>query len=449
MIRHDRSLRKAGWLATVAMVAAALFAPATASAHTPVVSLSCDRDHVPMLSINLTAYQNDNQHPNKNSVKASIDGSSVLDKTFFGQSFAKTISAGSPSVGHAAVVDVYAFDDPHGDHGWTKTFNLTVGACQTPSQSPSPTPTPTDPPTPTPTLAPTPTPTLAPTPTPTLAPTPTPTLAPTPTPTLAPTPTPTLAPVPPTFETTCEAITVSGVTDGWQFIVEPGDLLLTDGQTALAPGDYTYGLRFMGQDITSGTFTIEACATPTPQPVIVHFLKEVEGGTAQPTDFVMHLTGESSFSGVSGDTVEIPAGTYVLSEDQLPNYFSEFGGGCYQNVAPESLRVAAQVEPVADPSVTFNAGEEWTCGFRNTFVEPTTSPTDPVQSESISPSPTSTPSGSVLNETGTPQITPPPTDTVGSTGTTPGEGWRLLLLVGAGMTAAFLAVTPSKRRARR
>jgi hypothetical protein len=410
------------------MAAVALFAPATVSAWTaPTITPVCAPD------VNSYAF----------TVTLAHEANYNFDWSF-GSSGPWTKVAGQQGPNDLIV--------PRGQGDlwvrWTSDHNSKSHAtpngalCEQPSSSPSE-------PVQSETIPPTPTPTLAPTPTPTDPPTPTPTEPPTPTPTLAPTPTPTLAPVPPTFETSCEAVTVSGVTEGWQFIVEPGDLLLTDGQTSLAPGDYTYGLRFMGEDITSGTFTIAACATPTPQPVIVHFLKEVEGGTAQPTDFVMHLTGESSFQGVSGDTIEIPAGTYVLSEDQLPNYFSEFGGGCYQNIAPESLVAAAQGEPVADPSMTFNAGEEWTCGFRNTFAEPTTSPTDPVQSETVPPSATSTPSGSVLNETGKPQITPPATDTVGSTGTTAGDGWRLLLLVGAGLTAALLAVTPSKRRARR
>lgn len=66
------------------------------------------------------------------------------------------------------------------------------------------------------------------------------------------TPTP---PTLPTFQTTdCAkidgsgSITVAGVTEGWQFILEPGDMLLTDGTTPLAPGTYTYGLRFKGAD---------------------------------------------------------------------------------------------------------------------------------------------------------------------------------------------------------
>jgi hypothetical protein len=83
-----------------------------------------------------------------------------------------------------------------------------------------------------------------------------------------PPPTPTPTPVSPTFKIACEAITVSGVTDGWQFIVEPGDMLLPNGTTALKPGDYTYNERYNGQDGIgdSGKFTIVACPTPTPKP---------------------------------------------------------------------------------------------------------------------------------------------------------------------------------------
>ena len=416
MIRHGRSLRKAGWLAAVVMAAVALFAPATVSAWTPPTI-------TPICAPDMNHYEF--------TVTLAHEANYKYEWSF-GSSGPWTQVMGQQGPNDLVVPrgqgDLYV--------RWTsdtgsKSHATPNGAlCEQPSPSPT---------------------------APVQSETVPPTEPPTATPTEPPTATPTEPPVSPTFEISCEAITVSGVTQGWQFIVEPGDLLLTDGQTALAPGDYTYGLRYMGVDITSGKFTVGACATPTPQLVIVHFLKEVEGGTAQPTDFVMHLTGESSFQGVNGDTIQIPAGTYVLSEDQLPNYFSEFGGGCYQNVVPEGLAAAAQAEPVPDPSVTFQAGEEWTCGFRNTFVEPTATPTTPVESETIpptdpptaSPSASSLPSGSVLSETGTPDITPPPTDAIGPTGSSAGDGWRLILLVGAALMASILVVTPAKRRARR
>ena len=107
--------------------------------------------------------------------------------------------------------------------------------------------------------------------------------------------------------------------------------------------------------------------------------------------------------------------------------------------------------------------------------QPSSSPSDPVESESIppsdspspsaspsdSPSPSassspsasasasSSPSGSVLSETGTPRITPPPTDALASNGTAPGDGWRLLLLVGASLMASIIVLTPAGRRTRR
>jgi hypothetical protein len=82
---------------------------------------------------------------------------------------------------------------------------------------------------------------------------------------------------------------------------------------------------------------------------------------------------------------------------------------------------------------------------------------DPTPSPSVSTSPSarvtaspkSSPSGSVLAETGTPQITPPSTDAlVASSDNTAGPGLRLLLLVAAGVLAAALIVTPSRRRSR-
>ena len=86
---------------------------------------------------------------------------------------------------------------------------------------------------------------------------------------------------------------------------------------------------------------------------------------------------------------------------------------------------------------------------------PTPSISNPIQSETVPPTATlippetASPSGSVLGATGTPQITPPPTDGLSSTGTTPGDGWRLLLLVGATLTGSLLVVTPARRRTRR
>ncbi len=149
-----------------ALLGAAMLAAfaGTVAAHNPSASLSCNGNHQPQLAISLSSY-NTAKHDGhyRNTVSASIDGGSVLSTTIFGGSYSHSFYAGSPFVSHTATVVVYAFDDPTGSHGWTRTFNLAVGNCQTPP-SPSPTATPTETPTATPTATPTETPTATPTP---------------------------------------------------------------------------------------------------------------------------------------------------------------------------------------------------------------------------------------------------------------------------------------------
>jgi hypothetical protein len=130
----------------------------TAAAHVPSANLTCNADHQPQLVISLTAYTSNSSHLNQNTVSASIDGVSVLSTTNFGTSYSHTFSAGSAFVGHTAQVIVFAWDDPTGSHGWTKTINLDSSNCQKPPSSPAPTATPTSTPTATPTPTPTPTP---------------------------------------------------------------------------------------------------------------------------------------------------------------------------------------------------------------------------------------------------------------------------------------------------
>jgi hypothetical protein len=76
--------------------------------------------------------------------------------------------------------------------------------------------------------------------------------------------------------------------------------------------------------------------------------------------------------------------------------------------------------------------------------DPSTSP-----SHHATPTPKSSPSGSVLGATGTPQITPPSTDAIGgSSDSSAGAGLRLLLIATAGILAALMLITPSRRRSR-
>ena len=113
----------------VAMTAAALMLPTTVLGHTPSVSLTCQSG----LVVNLTAYNSGGS----NSVAISIDGSAVSGSPFsFGGSYSHTFAVNPPTVGHSATVAVTAWDDPTGSKGWTKTFNLSIGACQQPTPAP-------------------------------------------------------------------------------------------------------------------------------------------------------------------------------------------------------------------------------------------------------------------------------------------------------------------------
>jgi hypothetical protein len=182
---RSRPARRLSWLLVAVMTAFALMVPATVLGHTPVVSLTCQNG----LVVNLTQYNTGGS----NTVAISIDGGAVSGSPFsFGAAYSHTFAVNPPTAAHTATVAVHAWDDPTGSNGWTKTFNLSIGACQ------QPTPTPTPRPTPTPTPVPTPTPTPVPTATPTPAPTATPTEAPTATPTPAPTEQPQATPTPPT-----------------------------------------------------------------------------------------------------------------------------------------------------------------------------------------------------------------------------------------------------------
>jgi hypothetical protein len=167
---RPRHGRRSSWLALVALSSAALFAPASVSAHTPNVSLTCQNG----LVVNLTQYN----AGGSNTVAVSIDGSAVAGSPFsFTSSYSHTFAVTPPTASHTATVAINAWDDPTGSKGWTKTFNLSIAACV--QATPEPTPTPTPEPTPTPTPEPTPTPTPEPTPTPTPTPEPTPTPLPT------------------------------------------------------------------------------------------------------------------------------------------------------------------------------------------------------------------------------------------------------------------------------
>jgi hypothetical protein len=78
-----------------------------------------------------------------------------------------------------------------------------------------------------------------------------------------------------------------------------------------------------------------------------------------------------------------------------------------------------------------------------TPVEPTPTPTGEVEPTAT---PTATPTGGVEGATGTPKTTLPPTDTLGSTQSPSGDGWRMILLAMAGLLGAALILHPSESR---
>jgi adhesin HecA-like repeat protein len=100
----------------------------------------------------------------------------------------------------------------------------------------------------------------------------------------------------------------------------------------------------------------------------VTFLKTVDnsaGGSASAGDFKLTLTNNDpsgpSYSGYSGDVNGVLPGTYTLTEASLPGYTSIYGGGCYNN----------DTQANSGAVVTFAAGENWVCGFTNTYVPAT------------------------------------------------------------------------------
>ena len=211
--RAGRSRLRAPLAAAMAVTMLLAYA-GSAFAHTPSVSLSCQYG----LKVYLTQYATGGS----NTVSVWIDDVPVAGSPFsFGASFSNTWAVQPPTAAHTAKVVIYAWDDPTGSKGWSKTYNLSLPACQ------QPTPTPTVAPTPTPTVAPTPTPTVAPTPTPTVAPTPTPTVAPTPTPT--PTPEPEVTPTPTPTGTTVPATGTPAPTSTPRITPPPTDVAGDEG----------------------------------------------------------------------------------------------------------------------------------------------------------------------------------------------------------------------------
>lgn len=197
------SIRTAGWLASAALIGAAILTPATALAA---------EGNPPDVECAGYAYYLKIDGLSGGIVAGSYtDGTANVVTNWAGQTITiSNVTNGGQDFDWASTKTVSQVVSKEGadEFFWTTGLPGMSGSVTSQIQQglshvtfcgnaePAPTPTPTVAPTPTPTVAPTPTPTLAPTPTPTVAPTVAPTATPTlaPTPTVAPTATPTVAP---------------------------------------------------------------------------------------------------------------------------------------------------------------------------------------------------------------------------------------------------------------
>ena len=267
-----------------------------------------------------------------------------------------------------------------------------------------------------------------------------------------PTPTPTPTLTLPTFSTTdCTAIgaagsiTVAGMTEGWQFILEPNDVLLANGTTALAPGTYTYGLRYQGNDQTSGTIVIGACPVPTPTPTPTPVLPN-------PPTLATSCGGSVTFYNVPEGWSVIVDGTKMSTGAVTTETFSEtIGSHTYSYLNAAGAPVAGGTFTIVAcviPCIPAN-----NCYFNTPTPTPTpviTPTPTPVPTPVITPTPTPATTPATTPKP-TPKPTPrpalPPTNTDGSTG---GDGngipvsALLIILAGAMVSSRFLLKVRSR-----
>ena len=108
-----------------------------ASAHTPAVNAVC-KGETSTLSVDLTQYAT--QRGKTNHVKVT-DGTKVLDDVDFQQQYKKSFDA-SGAEAHTFTVSITAWDDPRGEHKWTRVEKREVAACVTPPKTTTTTTTP-------------------------------------------------------------------------------------------------------------------------------------------------------------------------------------------------------------------------------------------------------------------------------------------------------------------
>jgi hypothetical protein len=131
-----RSRRVTGSVAALFLAVAGLL-PLSAGivqAHGLAASFACNdaNPSVPVLSVDMSDFSTGVT----NSIMVTIDGAVILPTTDFTVNYSNTFPGGDPTAAHVAVVTVFAGDDPTGSQGFSKTFNLSVPACQDATPTP-------------------------------------------------------------------------------------------------------------------------------------------------------------------------------------------------------------------------------------------------------------------------------------------------------------------------
>ncbi len=138
--RFDRGAARPALALLMAVAMLAAYA-GTAVAHSSSAWLTCHAG----LEVYLWAYEV--KEGETNNVSVSIDGAEVAGSPFtFGADFGQTWPVVPATAGHTALVDIVAWDDPTGAEGWTRTIELSINACEDPTEPPVTEPPVTEPP---------------------------------------------------------------------------------------------------------------------------------------------------------------------------------------------------------------------------------------------------------------------------------------------------------------
>ncbi len=312
-------------------------AAGVASAHIPSATLKCV-EHQPVLAVDLEDYN----ASYTNTVAVSTDSVAVSGSPFtFVTKFNQTWTLVSATVAHTALVVVSAGDDPNGSHGWSKTYNLQVDACQKPA----------------PTLK------------------------------LVKVVAGTGAP----DQATAWTLTATDP-DGTPVVQGNG----TAGPTEVSDGvlytlaesgpttDYIPGtwqcdggrtgntIRLKKGDAVTCTITNTYVPPPPGTLKVIKVTDYQHGGTLEPGDFTLHVmhdgtdvSGSPRAGSSTGTTYTLVPGTYVVSEDAPPAGYAQESTNCLKQQQEDAPAMTT------GGTVTIQSGDQWLCTVTNTDVPAT------------------------------------------------------------------------------